>query len=357
MKALFDEHEVEIGKIRTKMTGDGNKVFAFVEVPKQEMVEKAKRSMDDKLIEGRRIIVRGTKLAEEQKREAERASRKGRNHQQDDKKRNREQKPRIPKVEDSKNHLVTAFIEFIDREIKKQTGEENQDTMGLLEASKTALKAAFGLPDDDTYKTPREIEDIFFKAARLDIKLPPEPEAEKVEECAEDKAEEGGEGDGEDQPAKKAKLELEAADSENVNDDEAENVATENGKEAEEEGEEERKEEEDATVDEMEAEEADTQVPDPTDNAAEEDIAEEDDEIALTDDEQMIEDLENVLAGADDLFDGGDKVADDDNNDETKEADHAEEIMEEAENEKVEMSPKKKNTPTRGRGRGRRGRK
>lgn len=59
-------------------------------------------------------------------------------------------------------------------------------------------------------------------------------------------------------------------------------------------------------------------VPDPTDNAAEEDIAEEDDEIALTDDEQMIEDLENVLAGADDLFDGGDKVADDDNNDETK---------------------------------------
>ena len=95
---------------------------------------------------------------------------------------------------------------------------------------------------------------------RLDIKLPPEPEAEKVEECAEDKAEEGGEGDGEDQPAKKAKLELEAADSENVNDDEAENVATENGKEAEEEGEEERKEEEDATVDEMEAEEADTQV-------------------------------------------------------------------------------------------------
>ena len=59
-------------------------------------------------------------------------------------------------------------------------------------------------------------------------------------------------------------------------------------------------------------------VPDPTDNVAEEDIAEEDDEIALTDDEQMIEDLENVLAGADDLFDGGDKVADDDNNDETK---------------------------------------
>lgn len=36
--------------------------FAFVEVPKQEMVEKAKRSMDDKLIEGRRIIVRGTKV-------------------------------------------------------------------------------------------------------------------------------------------------------------------------------------------------------------------------------------------------------------------------------------------------------
>ena len=35
-----------------------------------------------------------------------------------------------------------------------------------MEASKTALKAAFGLPDDDTYKTPREIEDIFFKAAR-----------------------------------------------------------------------------------------------------------------------------------------------------------------------------------------------
>ena len=26
LKALFDEHEVEIGKIRTKMTGDGNKV-------------------------------------------------------------------------------------------------------------------------------------------------------------------------------------------------------------------------------------------------------------------------------------------------------------------------------------------
>merc|ERR1719259_515693 len=176
-------------------------------------------------------------------------------------------KGRVPTVADSKMYLITAFIAFIDRELQAHPDEANEDFKGLLEASKTALTAAYKLPDDKTYETSREIEDIFFKASRLEIKLPEEPseeneDAEKESEIEKDK-------------------EMPLAESE------------ESQKETE-------KYEPENAIDEDDVKEEEEEENEPDDEGAE------GNGIDIDDDEKMIGDLEKALADDDDMINNDD---------------------------------------------------
>jgi len=165
VKALFDQYSISVGKIRMKH--DGHKVFAFAETTNMELVDQAIKAMDGKEIEGRRLRVRGSKSTDALKREAER--KEDRRKRDEDRKRREARKPRPA---DSKKHLVTAFCAFLDRELSKAGESATEEFKGLLEGAKSALTTAFTLPEDNTFKVDREIEDIFFKAVRLDIKVP-----------------------------------------------------------------------------------------------------------------------------------------------------------------------------------------
>jgi len=260
LKNLFSEFLVDVGKIRMKH--DGRKVFAFAETTSMDMVQKAIKAMDGKEINGRRLRVRGSKDCDKKFKAQEK------------------KKERIPTVKDSKKHLVTAFVAFINRELENSSQEENDDFKGLLEASRSALTAAYSLPADDTYAVNRDIEGIFFRAVRLDIKLPPEPEstAEEPEADPEAKAEErdaesakaeNEENDVEDMEAEPANEEKEKYDPETANDDIEDKEDVENA---------ENKPDEEPT---------------------------EGDEIDLDDDEKMMADIENVLAEDDEGLDVG----------------------------------------------------
>jgi len=67
-------------------------------------------------------------------------------------------------------HLVNAFVSFIDRELASEQ-DDQPEFKGLLDAAKTALSTAYNLPDDESLKIPRNLEDIFFRDVRNDIKL------------------------------------------------------------------------------------------------------------------------------------------------------------------------------------------
>merc|ERR1711879_1138431 len=61
---------------------------------------------------------------------------------------------------------------------------------GLIDAARTSLSTAFNLPSDDSFKIPRDIEDIFFKEAKHHVKRPPinikvEVKDESIEENGE----------------------------------------------------------------------------------------------------------------------------------------------------------------------------
>jgi len=168
IKNLFKKYDIEVGKIRMK--SDGQKVFAFAETSDLDTVEKAISVMDGEEINGRRLRVRSSKATDKKRQRTE---------SKPQKEREPIKKPtRVPTIENSKPHMVTAFVKFLDRELEAIQGEENEERKGLVDAAKTALIAAYNLPSDNSLAINRNIEDIFFKAARMDIKLPEEPEVE-----------------------------------------------------------------------------------------------------------------------------------------------------------------------------------
>lgn len=94
------------------------------------------------------------------------------------------------KREEVTRHLIAAFVAFIDRELGRDGNEQSEEFKGLMEAAKTALSTAYSLPEDDSLRVPRNIEDIFFRDVRNDIKVD-RPEIKEIKE-------EKDEGDGAD---------------------------------------------------------------------------------------------------------------------------------------------------------------
>jgi len=175
------------------MKHDGLKVFAFAETESSEMVEKAKTEMEGVEIQGRKLRVRSSKDTDKKRRE-ERGAGGSRDDWRAEKKRRVEREPL--KREEVTKHLVAAFVSFIDRELERDgTEEQTEEFKGLMEAAKTALNTAYSLPEDDSLKVPRNIEDIFFRDVRNDIKVDrPEIKMEIKEENDGDDGEEDDDG-------------------------------------------------------------------------------------------------------------------------------------------------------------------
>ena len=70
---------------------------------------------------------------------------------------------------DVKKHLVAAFLSFLEREFESDCDDEQFKE--LIDAARTSLATAYDLPNDDSLKIPREIEDIFFKEAKHLVKI------------------------------------------------------------------------------------------------------------------------------------------------------------------------------------------
>jgi len=161
VRKLFEDHNIKVDAIRLKH--DGLKVFGFAETESLEMVEKAKSEMEGVEIQGRKLRVRSSKDTDKKKRE-----------ERDDRRQPKPAKspPRVAplKKEDVTKHLVNAFVSFIDRELASEQ-DDQPEFKGLLEAAKTALSTAYNLPEDESLKMPRNLEDIFFRDVRNDIKL------------------------------------------------------------------------------------------------------------------------------------------------------------------------------------------
>lgn len=75
------------------------------------------------------------------------------------------------KKDDVKKHLVTAFVAFLGREFEAEAATENDRFRDLVDTAKTALITAYDLPEDDSLAIPRNIEDIFFRDVRNDVKI------------------------------------------------------------------------------------------------------------------------------------------------------------------------------------------
>merc|ERR1712096_539822 len=83
--------------------------------------------------------------------------------------------------EDIKKYLVAAFIDFMDREVDAAGEDAPGEYKGLMDAAKKALAAAYSLPEDDSFRVNKELEDIFLGSVRREIKLPEIPKDEKNE--------------------------------------------------------------------------------------------------------------------------------------------------------------------------------
>lgn len=186
VRKLFEENDIKVGAIRMKH--DGLKVFAFAETESSEMVEKAKTEMEGVEIQGRKLRVRSSKDTDKKRREEKSAGGSSREDWRSEKKRRMEREPL--KREEVTRHLIAAFVAFIDRELGRDGIEQSEEFKGLMEAAKTALNTAYSLPEDDSLKVPRNIEDIFFRDVRNDIKVD-RPEIKEIKE-------EKDEGDGAD---------------------------------------------------------------------------------------------------------------------------------------------------------------
>jgi len=193
VRKLFEENEIKVAAIRMKH--DGLKVFAFAETESVEMVEKAKAEMEGVEIQGRKLRVRSSKDTDKKRRE-ERGGGGGGGSRDDWRSERKKRVEKEPlKREEVTRHLVAAFVTFIDRELGREGTDQTEEFKGLMEAAKTALNTAYSLPDDDSLKVPRNIEDIFFRDVRNDIRVDrPEVKSEIKEEKEDGDGEEDDDG-------------------------------------------------------------------------------------------------------------------------------------------------------------------
>jgi len=157
VRKLFEESGVSVGAIRMKM--DGLKVFSFAETDSTEEVEKAKRMMEGKEIEGRKLRVRSSKDADKKKGNETRRENRGEERAQ-------EQNLVITR-EDTTKHLVQAFHDFLGRQLDGNPSDV--EFRGEVESARTALAFAYSLPKDDSLKVSRKIEDTFYREAREEL--------------------------------------------------------------------------------------------------------------------------------------------------------------------------------------------
>merc|ERR1712083_1273592 len=68
-----------------------------------------------------------------------------------------------------------------DREVDAAGEDAPGEYKGLMDAAKKALAAAYSLPEDDSFRVNKELEDIFLGSVRREIKLPEIPKDEKNE--------------------------------------------------------------------------------------------------------------------------------------------------------------------------------
>jgi len=156
------------------------------------MVEKAKAEMEGVEIQGRKLRVRSSKDTDKKRRE-ERGSASGRDDWRTEKKRRVEREPL--KREEVTRHLVAAFVSFVERELGREGQDQTEEFRGLMEAARTALNTAYSLPEDDSMMVPRNIEDIFFRDVRNDIKIErPDVKVEIKEEKEEGDGDEDDDG-------------------------------------------------------------------------------------------------------------------------------------------------------------------
>ena len=124
--------------------------FAFAETDSTEEVEKAKRMMEGKEIEGRKLRVRSSKDSDKKGTETSRRDNRG----------EVEEKVVITR-EDTTKHLVQAFNDFLGRQLEGNPGDV--EFRGEVESARTALAFAYSLPKDDSLKVSRKIEDTFYR--------------------------------------------------------------------------------------------------------------------------------------------------------------------------------------------------
>ena len=105
--------------------------------------------------------------------------------------RNKEEKKKEPiEKEDVKKHLVAAFVSFLDREFESESVDEQSKE--LIDAARSSLSTAYDLPEDDSFKIPKQIEDIFFREAKHLVKIE-KPDVDVKKEITEENAEENEE--------------------------------------------------------------------------------------------------------------------------------------------------------------------
>ena len=123
--------------------------FAFAETDSTEAVEKAKRMMEGKEIEGRKLRVRSSKDTDKKKESESRKESRG------------DERKLVITREDTTKHLVQAFHDFLGRQLEGNHGDV--EFRGEIESARTALAFAYSLPKDGSLKVSRKIEDTFYR--------------------------------------------------------------------------------------------------------------------------------------------------------------------------------------------------
>merc|ERR1719474_2105246 len=124
VRKLFRDCGVAVGAIRMKTVG--LKVFAFAATDNVDEINKAKRLMEGKEIEGRKLRVRSAKDAEKNIGKEFCGA----------KRRESTQKPVLTR-EDTTKHLVQAFHDFLGRQL--EGSKDDSEFRGEIESARTAL--------------------------------------------------------------------------------------------------------------------------------------------------------------------------------------------------------------------------
>lgn len=167
VRKLFRDCGVAVGAIRMKTVG--LKVFAFAATDSVDEIDKAKRLMEGKEIEGRKLRVRSAKDGEKNIGKEFCGA----------KRRESAQKLEITR-EDTTKHLVQAFHDFLGRQL--EGSRDDLEFRGEIESARTALAFAFSLPKDNSFKVSRKIEDTFYRETRDEISRRIKADGKRTEE-------------------------------------------------------------------------------------------------------------------------------------------------------------------------------